>query len=106
MEALIIVLMRAAAAMVVAAAYCGWCERRDRQEVQALSDTYIGHLRAARRIVLKNAESTEQSWLTSAKMFRDANQLQAMIESAQRDYPHDIADIGRVKHNEQHRNVG
>lgn len=105
MEALIVVLMRASAAMAVAALYCGWCERKDKQEVQALADTYIGHLRAARRIALKNAELAEQNWLTSAKMFRDANQLQVMIESAQRDYPHDIADIGRARH-EQHCNIG
>lgn len=70
-----------------------------------MTDTYIGHLRAARCIALKNAESAEQSWLTSAKMFRDASQLQVMIESAQRDYPHDIADIGRARY-EQHYHIG
>lgn len=67
MEALIVVLMRAAAAMVVAAAYCGWCERRDRQEVQAL--TYIEHLLAAQAIAM-TAEAPETGWLKVAVLAR------------------------------------
>lgn len=97
MEALIIVLIPAFTALAVSAAVESWLDRR-RQEGQALALSYIQHLQAARRIAIKNAESTEQKWLTSAELFRDASNLQSLIESAQRDYPHDIFDIGRARH--------
>ena len=94
MEALIVVLMHAAAAMAVAGAYCGWCERRDRQEVQALAQSYIQHLQAARRIAIKSASAGSVDWLQSQKLFAAASQLQELIASTRQDY---VEDVGAGK---------
>ena len=94
MEALIVVLMHAAAAMVVAATYCGWCERRDRQEVQALAQSYIQHLQAARRIAIKAASAGRVDWMQSQKLFAVASQLQDIIASTRQDY---VEDVGAGK---------
>lgn len=98
MESLIVVLAWSAVWMAVGAVYCCWCERKGKQEGQALALSYIQHLQAARRIAIKNAATAQQKWLISAELFRDASTLQLLIESAQHDYPHDIYDIGRVRH--------
>lgn len=93
-------LIPAFTALAVAASVEAWFDWH-RQEGQALALSYIQHLKTARKIAIKNAESAEQKWLTSAELFRDASTLQVLIESARHDYPHDIYDIGRARH-EQH----
>lgn len=95
-EALIIVLMWSAAWLAVAAAYCGWRERRDRQEGQALAQSYIQHLQAARRIAIKAASAGKVDWLQSQRLFAAASQLQDIIAATRQDYVEDVGAARKV----------
>ncbi|MBE6722720.1 MAG: hypothetical protein E7572_09650 [Ruminococcaceae bacterium] len=86
MEALIVVFAWSAALMTAAATYCGWCEYIEDKEGQALAQSYIQHLQAARRIAIKSASAGSVDWLQSQRLFAAASQLQDLISDTQQDY--------------------
>lgn len=96
MEALIVVFAWSAALMTAAATYCGWCEYIEDKEGQALAQSYIQHLQAARRIAIKSASAGSVDWLQSQRLFAAASQLQDLIASTCQDYIEDVQAAGKV----------
>lgn len=96
MEALIVVLIWSAAWLAVAATYCGICEYIEDKEGQALAQSYIQHLQAARKIAIKAASAGSVDWLQSQKLFAAASQLQDLIADTQQDYVEDVRTIRKA----------
>ena len=96
MEALIVVFAWSAVWLAVAASYCGICEYIEDKEGQALAQSYIQHLQAARRIAIKSASAGSVDWLQSQRLFAAASQLQDLIASTCQDYIEDVQAAGKV----------